>query len=58
MTRANLITSMNGLGLFNVDVSLTPTRKPGLNIISEITRINAYKAKEKINQELGFRAVY
>ncbi len=58
MTRANLITSMNGFGLFNVDVSLTPTRKPGLNIIYEITRINAYKAKEKINQELGFRAVY
>lgn len=56
--RANLLSTMNGLGLFNVDVSLIPSSKPGLQVLSEITRINTYNVKNKINSTLGFRAVY
>lgn len=56
--RANLITSLNGLGLFDVDVSLTPSSRPGLQMFSDIKRISSYNVKNKINSTLGFRAVY
>lgn len=56
--RANLMSTLSGLGLFNVDVSLTPSSKPGLQMFSEINRVNSYNVKNKINSALGFRAVY
>lgn len=56
--RASLFSTLNGMGLFNVDVSLTPTMQPGIQMFTDITRITSYKAKEAVNNFFGARVVY
>ena len=56
--RASLFSTLNGMGLFNVDVSLTPSIEPGIQMFTDITRITSYKAKEAVNNFFGARVVY
>lgn len=58
LMRASLFSTLNGMGLFNVDVSLTPTMQPGIQMFTDITRITSYKAKEAVNNFFGARVVY
>lgn len=47
--KKNLITSLKGAGLIGVDVSITPSSKPGIQMVANIIRIKKYEMQEKIN---------
>jgi hypothetical protein len=51
--RANLLTTMNGAGLFGVDVSIEPSSQPGIQMIANVIRTTDYELKQKLNGALG-----
>jgi len=51
--KANLFTSLNGLGLTGVNVSIEPSQVPGIQMIADFAKITDYRIKQKINQTFG-----
>lgn len=51
--KANLFSSLNGLGLTGVDVSIEPSQMPGIQMVADLARISDFKIKQKINSTFG-----
>ena len=49
----NLTGSLRGIGLTGVDVSVTPSNKPGIQMIANIARMTSYEVKNKLSNSLG-----
>jgi hypothetical protein len=49
----NLVTVLNGSGLLGVDVSVTPSDKPGIQMAANIVRVTDYQIKQGINNIFG-----
>jgi hypothetical protein len=49
----NMITALNGAGLTGVDVNITPTNKPGIQMAANILRTTDYGIKQGINNVFG-----
>jgi hypothetical protein len=50
----NLVMSLQGAGLTGVDVSVTPSEKPGIQMIADIVRVNTYKATSGLSLDRIF----
>lgn len=55
--KKNLFTSLTGIGLTGVEVSIEPSQTPGIQMITNFARISDYNIKQKINSIFG-RAYY
>jgi len=51
--QANLIALMNGVGFSNVDVSVEPTNKPGIQMLVNMTRVASYNINNAVSSVLG-----
>lgn len=51
--KANLFTSLNGLGLTGVNVSIEPSQVPGIQMVADFAKITDFRIKQKINQTFG-----
>ncbi len=50
---ANLTTSLSGLGLIGVDVSIEPSEVPGIQMVADLAKVTDFKIKSKINSVFG-----
>lgn len=51
--RANLMSALNGFGLYGVDVSLAPSLGSGISMVANVARVSSYEIKNKLNGILG-----
>ena len=51
--QANLITLMNGVGFSNVDVTVEPTNKPGIQMLINMSRIASYNLNNSVSSVLN-----
>lgn len=51
--KANLFTSLNGLGLTGVNVSIEPSQMPGIQMVADFAKKSDFRIKQKINQTFG-----
>lgn len=51
--QTNLLSLMNGAGFQNVDVSVEPTNKPGIQMITNVTRIASYNINNSVSNVLN-----
>lgn len=49
----NLLGLLHGAGFSDVDVSIEPTSSPGLNVISNVTRMTQYKLQNQVSSVLS-----
>lgn len=51
--QTNLITLMNGVGFSNVDVSVEPTNKPGIQMLVNMSRVASYNLNSTVSSVLN-----
>ena len=51
--QANLISLMNGVGFSNVDVTVEPTNKPGIQMVTNIARVASYNLNSSVSSALN-----
>lgn len=51
--QANLVTLMNGVGFSNVDVSVEPTNKPGIQMLVNMSRVTSYNLNNSVSSVLS-----
>ena len=51
--KKNLFTSLTGIGLTGVEVSIEQSQKPGIEMITNFIRISDYQVKQRINNLFG-----
>ena len=51
--QANLISLMNGVGFSNVDVTVEPTNKPGIQMVTNIARVASYNLNSSVSTVLN-----
>ena len=51
--QANLVTLMNGVGFSNVDVSVEPTNKPGIQMLVNMSRVASYNLNSTVSSVLN-----
>lgn len=51
--QTNLISLMNGVGFSNVEISVEPTNKPGIQMLVNMARVTSYNLNSSVSSVLG-----
>lgn len=51
--QTNLVTLMNGVGFSNVDVTVEPTNKPGIQMLVNMARVTSYNTSNTVSSVLN-----
>lgn len=51
--KANLLTTLHGMGLAGVNVSIQPSQRPGIQMVADFARVTDYNIKNKVNSLFG-----